>query len=42
MSTYALTNANTGKVEKTFDTLASSEVPGLIDTAHKAYLSWKK
>ena len=41
MSTYALTNANTGKVEKTFDSLASSEIPGLIDTAHKAYLSWK-
>lgn len=41
MSTYALTNANTGKVEKTFDSLASSEIPGLIDTAHEAYLSWK-
>lgn len=41
MSTYALTNANTGEVEQTFESLAAEEIPGVIDTAHAAFMQWR-
>ncbi|MBM7052118.1 NAD-dependent succinate-semialdehyde dehydrogenase [Rothia sp. ZJ1223] len=41
MSTYALTNANTGEVEQTFDSLTPDQIPGIIEHAHKAHLEWK-
>lgn len=42
MGTYALTNANTGEVEQKFDSINPSEIPGIIDTADKAYQEWHK
>lgn len=42
MSNYALTNASTGEVEETFNSLTPEQIPGIIDTAHNAYLEWKK
>ncbi len=42
MSTYALTNANTGKVEETFDSIKTEEIPHIIETAHEAYTEWKE
>lgn len=42
MSTYALTNANTGEVEQTFDSIDPAEIPGIIDAADTAYKEWHK
>lgn len=42
MSTFAVTNPNTGKVEETFDSLRAEEIPGIIDKAHQAFLSWRE
>lgn len=41
MSTFAVTNPNTGEVEKTFESLKVEEIPGVIDTAHEAFLDWR-
>lgn len=41
MSKYALTNANTGEVEQTFDTLTPEELPAIIATADEAFALWK-
>jgi len=40
MSTYALTNASTGKVEEEFDSIKSEQIPEIIENAHAAYLKW--
>lgn len=42
MSKYAVTNPNTGEVEKTFDSLTTEEIPVIIDTAYQAYESWSQ
>lgn len=42
MSTYALTNTNTGEVEQTFESLKKSEIPGIIDAADQAFETWRK
>jgi len=39
---YATTNPYTGKVEKTFPETTDAEVIQAIESAHKAFLSWKK
>lgn len=41
MSNYALTNANTGEVEQTFESLTPEELPAIIETAHQAFQQWK-
>lgn len=41
MSTFAVTNPNTGVVEETFDSLSTDQIPGIIDRAHQAHESWK-
>ncbi|MDO4916312.1 MAG: NAD-dependent succinate-semialdehyde dehydrogenase [Rothia sp. (in: high G+C Gram-positive bacteria)] len=40
MSNYALTNANTGKVEEEFDSIKAEDIPAIIEDAHQAYLTW--
>ncbi|MYM20627.1 aldehyde dehydrogenase family protein [Brevibacterium sp. 5221] len=42
MSKFAVTNANTGKVEKEFPSVTKDEIPGYIDRAHEAFLSWRE
>lgn len=42
MSTFAVTNANTGKVEKTFDSLSTEEIPGVIEKADAAQREWSQ
>ncbi len=42
MSTYALTNANTGEVEETFESIKAEDIPEIIETAHNAFLQWKE
>jgi succinate-semialdehyde dehydrogenase/glutarate-semialdehyde dehydrogenase len=41
MSTFAVTNPNTGQVEETFDSLATEEIPGVIDRADRAFRQWR-
>lgn len=41
MSTYAVTNPNTGQVEETFDSLTPDQIPGILDTAHQGFLTWR-
>ncbi|MFJ3031818.1 NAD-dependent succinate-semialdehyde dehydrogenase [Rothia terrae] len=41
MSKYALTNANTGEVEQTFETLTPEQLPAIIDAADEAFSLWK-
>jgi succinate-semialdehyde dehydrogenase/glutarate-semialdehyde dehydrogenase len=41
MSTFAVTNPNTGQVEETFDSLAAEEIPGVIDRADRAFRQWR-
>ncbi|WP_129661304.1 NAD-dependent succinate-semialdehyde dehydrogenase [Rothia uropygialis] len=41
MSTFAVTNPNTGEVEQTFESLTAEEIPGVIDTADQAFQSWR-
>lgn len=42
MSTYAVTNPNTGEVETTYPSLTTEEITSVIDTAHEAYQSWRQ
>jgi succinate-semialdehyde dehydrogenase/glutarate-semialdehyde dehydrogenase len=42
MSTFAVTNPNTGVVEETFPSLGKDEIPALIDRAHEAHLTWRE
>ena len=42
MSTFAVTNPNTGEVEQTFDSLTTEEIAGVIDTADRAFQDWKE
>ncbi|MCP3426154.1 NAD-dependent succinate-semialdehyde dehydrogenase [Rothia sp. AR01] len=42
MSTFAVTNASTGEVEERFDTVDAGRIPGILDTAHKAFSSWRE
>ena len=41
MSTFAVTNPNTGQVEETFDSLTAEEIPGVIDRADRAFQQWR-
>ncbi|MCT1607022.1 NAD-dependent succinate-semialdehyde dehydrogenase [Nesterenkonia massiliensis] len=41
MSTFAVTNPNTGRTEETFDSVTEEQIPALIDAADQAYQSWK-
>ena len=41
MSTFAVTNPNTGQVEETFDSLTAEEIPGVIDRADRAFKQWR-
>lgn len=40
MSTFAVTNPNTGEVEKTFNSLPTEQIPGVIETADRAFHDW--
>ncbi|RJN32500.1 NAD-dependent succinate-semialdehyde dehydrogenase [Nesterenkonia natronophila] len=42
MSTFAVTNPNTGEVEKTFESLAVEEIPGVIQAADEAFHKWSR
>ena len=42
MSTFAVTNPNTGQVEETFDSLTAEEIPGVIDRADRAFRQWRE
>ncbi|MDN5594715.1 MAG: aldehyde dehydrogenase family protein, partial [Brevibacterium sp.] len=42
MSKFAVTNANTGEIEEEFASVPKEEIPGYIDRAHEAHLSWKE
>ncbi|MEX3610972.1 NAD-dependent succinate-semialdehyde dehydrogenase [Rothia sp. LK2588] len=42
MSTYALTNASTGQVEETFESIKPEQIPGLIETAHEGFKKWSQ
>lgn len=42
MSTYALTNASTGQVEQEFESIKTSEIPGIIDKADQAFQKWSQ
>lgn len=42
MSTYASVDPATGSVLKEFETLADDEVDSLLETAHAAYLKWRR
>lgn len=42
MSTFAVTNPNTGAVEETFESLSTEEIPGVIDKAHRAFQTWRE
>ncbi|WP_129660402.1 NAD-dependent succinate-semialdehyde dehydrogenase [Rothia halotolerans] len=41
MSTFAVTNPNTGQVEETFDSLTAEEIPGVIERADQAFRQWR-
>lgn len=41
MNNYALTNANTGEVEQTFESLTPDELKASIDAADAAFIGWK-
>ncbi|HIW98742.1 MAG TPA: aldehyde dehydrogenase family protein, partial [Candidatus Nesterenkonia stercoripullorum] len=42
MSTFAVTNPNTGAVEETFESLSTEEIPRVIDKAHRAFQTWRE
>lgn len=42
MSTFAVTNPNTGLVEETFESLAVEEIPGILDKADQAFRKWRE
>lgn len=42
MSTFAVTNPNTGEVEETFDSLTKEQLPDVIDQADAAYQDWSQ
>ncbi|TLP80001.1 NAD-dependent succinate-semialdehyde dehydrogenase [Nesterenkonia sphaerica] len=41
MSTFAVTNPNTGEVEKTFDSLKVEQIPEVVQTADEAFQLWR-
>ncbi|WP_120005874.1 NAD-dependent succinate-semialdehyde dehydrogenase [Nesterenkonia muleiensis] len=41
MSTFAVTNPNTGEVEETFDSLTVEEIPGVIEKADQSFQHWR-
>ncbi|NDK32528.1 NAD-dependent succinate-semialdehyde dehydrogenase [Nesterenkonia haasae] len=42
MSTYAVTNPNTGEVEKTYDSLTAEQIPEIVDNADRAFHQWSE
>lgn len=41
MSTFAVTNPNTGRVEETFDSVPAQEIPSIIEEADEAFRKWR-
>ena len=41
MTEFAVTNASTGEVEQTFDSLPAEQIPEIIQRAHRAVGPWR-
>ncbi|WP_146340602.1 NAD-dependent succinate-semialdehyde dehydrogenase [Nesterenkonia sp. NBAIMH1] len=41
MSTFAVTNPNTGQTEQTFDSVPPEQIPSIIEDADRAYQQWR-
>ena len=41
MTEFAVTNASTGEVEQTFDSLPAQQIPEIIERAHLAVGPWR-
>ena len=41
MTEFAVTNASTGEVEQTFDSLPAQQIPEIIERAHRAVGPWR-